>query len=49
LLNAAFTAMMPGYTFVTEKEYHERKQERHEDTVYQPVDMYAFHQCTLVG
>ncbi|CAG8751125.1 10290_t:CDS:2, partial [Gigaspora rosea] len=24
LLNAAFTAMMPGYTFVTEKEYNER-------------------------
>ncbi|CAG8668179.1 10468_t:CDS:1 [Cetraspora pellucida] len=78
LLNAAFTAMMPGYTFVTEKEYHERQKDHNEIlkeynekqiggchnkkqnsidlmiqdaqyTVFQPVDMYAFHQCILIG
>ncbi|CAG8474659.1 13181_t:CDS:2 [Dentiscutata heterogama] len=69
LLNAAFTAMMPGYTFVTEKEYRERQNSlirleeqnsllRLEEqnsfiilgcTVFQPVDLYAFHQCILAG
>ncbi|CAG8501222.1 1956_t:CDS:2 [Dentiscutata erythropus] len=69
LLNAAFTAMMPGHTFVTEKEYRERQNSliklegenslinleeqnsfiRLGDTAFQPVDLYAFHQCVLSG
>ncbi|CAG8492880.1 7724_t:CDS:1 [Scutellospora calospora] len=50
LLNAAFSAMMPGFLFVTEKEYNERQNSSNEpETVFLPVDMYAFHMCTLVG
>ncbi|CAG8719885.1 36050_t:CDS:1 [Racocetra persica] len=51
LLNAAFTAIMPGYIFVSEKEYNERKNSliQQEGNTYQPIDVYTFHQCTLVN
>ncbi|CAG8750802.1 14186_t:CDS:2, partial [Racocetra persica] len=51
LLNAAFTAIMPGYIFALEKEYNERKNSltQQEGNTYQPIDVYTFHQCTLVN
>ncbi|CAG8494803.1 25005_t:CDS:1 [Dentiscutata erythropus] len=49
-LNAMFTAIMPGYTFVSEKEYYERKNSliQQEGNTYKPIDIYTFHQCTTV-
>ncbi|CAG8470795.1 6999_t:CDS:2 [Scutellospora calospora] len=50
LLNAAFSAIMPGFLFIKEEEYNERKNLLIQlDIAFLPVDMYAYHMCTLVG
>ncbi|CAG8790358.1 34509_t:CDS:1 [Gigaspora margarita] len=48
LLNAAFSAIMKGQIFISEKEFQER-QARNDGFTYKRIDVPSFHQVNLIG
>ncbi|CAG8571610.1 16165_t:CDS:1, partial [Racocetra fulgida] len=49
-LNAAFSAIMNGQIFISEKEFQERQARNENDGfTYKRVDVHSFHQSNLVG